>query len=278
MSGETNRQHPLHRDDDALDQELREALPAESPRFCRPSHPTIEAYVRGEANADQRDEILRALSLSMSFRKEILERTTKPSPSNAGGGGWLNWLYHRPPAFAAVAAMLLLVILAYPGYLGVRRSWALANDLSAARRQLDRSREEIQAVRDELSALQSDLASLGGHVDVYSLRPPERSGGAAAPSLELRVPDRPYITLAVLPDGYEEFLDSATWSFGLYHDGIQVWSVETTQLRKVIGSGTGMYYFSVPRTLLPPGSYQLRVSVDANFIDSETVDFTVVEP
>lgn len=237
----SKRTKPSYREsDDALDELLRTSLLAEDPRFSRPSSSTIEAYLSGRADEEQRDEVDLAFSRSASFRKEMIERASAEPVSS--------------PAAGDLADLSRMLARLQETFDSVREK--VASVLGGAQAALTGN---MRITLLEAPALRSPKRGARKRVPLESHRPLFFAIHPRPESLRNKSP----VTLAIV-DRSEK----------------QVWSMTATaeDIKAQLKTDFGMYGIVVPRASLPPGIYKLTLRAGEKVLAHETIEFETFEP
>lgn len=253
---------------------LRHSGPAPAARASadgvHPASALIVAYAVDPAGLDPGESSVIATHLAACSRcSEEVETTRQahqatrptvvPFPGNllgaATGVG-------RPDLRAAIAVAAVLVVLAYPAYLGLGRLPRLreeAGELRAAQGAAEREIEELKSSLDDARERLRRESAWTGPVELHVLEGPARGAGGLSP---LRVAkDQPFLLLSVLPPVPAGVPDRAPLRFAIFaSDDRVVWSADLaiSETRRRLKS-SGVLTFMIPAATLPPGRYTMRI-------------------
>ena len=168
-----------------------------------------------------------AEEVALTRRADAAIRPRRPS---AIEGFWKNlWSLERHGAIALAAGFVIL-ILAYPAWLGLFRLPDVTEEVDALQLQSGGLRREAAAAADEADRLRGDLsraASWGGVVPLAVLREPSR-GAKASRNIVRIAPGQPVVPLILTPELDGDLPDDiALWIEIEDAAGRLRWSVET---------------------------------------------------
>jgi hypothetical protein len=176
---------------------------------------------------------------------------------------------------AVAAAAAVLVVLAYPAWLGVARLPVALRDNSGLRAAKESAEREAAGLRSSLDRTMADLravSSWSGPVALNVLESPARGAGETK-VLTVR-PQQPFLLVAVQPAIPGAAGPKDTYRFAIGREGEEaLWSDELTvaQIRENVRL-SGVVTFAVPAARLPPGVYRMTVTPLGDRSDHATPD------
>jgi hypothetical protein len=172
----------------------------------------------------------------------------------------------RIPASVALATGLVVLLLAYPAYLGLRnppRTQAEMADLDLRARQLEAQLRDLSASLAQATEASSRLSRWQGPVRLFALTSPVR-GETSTQSISLN-PEEPYVLVSLRPI-LESSAEADVYRFIIQGaDGRVTWSADLTvgETRRQLKSSWALI-FPVPSSLLAPGRHELRILPQKN--------------
>jgi hypothetical protein len=231
------------------------------------SHDIVIYAVRGVALSSQEEERISTHLRGCDTCRADVELTRRADRATRTGGVLpfvLRPLFASGTSARAAlpAAAAVLVVLAYPAYLGFRRlpdALRRAEEQSAARGAAERQADDLRASLDRTTADLDALSGFGGAVDLNVLESIPR-GGSAARIVKLRL-RQPFVLVSVLPNLPPAARAEDVYRFSIDRSGgPSLWSDEMTvaQIRDRLRSA-GVITFAVPAKHLAPGKFRFQV-------------------
>jgi hypothetical protein len=164
---------------------------------------------------------------------------------------------------AGLAAAVVVILLAYPAFLGLGRLPRIEEEveaLRAARGAAERQIQELKSSLDDASERLRREPAWAGPVDLHVLEEPARGSGGIR---SLRVAaDQPFLLLSLLPPVPGRLPGDVVFRFAISDaDDRIAWSADlaVSKIRRRL-EYSGVLTFSIPTAGLPPGRYTMRVA------------------
>lgn len=238
-------------------------------------HPPVEvlvdfALMTAERPGARRADLAAHLEACATCAREV--ETVRSGQGEAEGGRRFPSVPHGRPAGAALrvpvpsllAAAAVLLVMAYPAFLGLRELPRIRGELKSL--VADREARESRVADLERSLERNEeerrrLANWTGAIAVPLLAAPLRAGTEEETTITV-AEGQPFIILAVDPDPTgREAAGERYVAEVLRPDRTAAWSLELDpgEVRRQMAR-TGSLAFLLPSKMLPPGSYLLRMA------------------